>query len=109
MASRTHCALKAANGERVDGPNFKVRECIDAREINECMERIVPQVPDGHKLIRELMRYSHFIETDWHTAYNSLVVDPRDRHIMARWTALGLCQPTCMQFGVKMLRLCTVI
>ncbi|MGB1481666.1 MAG: hypothetical protein ACPG66_09885, partial [Flavobacteriales bacterium] len=59
VASRTHFAKKAAKGEGVNGPNFKIRECGDYREINECIERTVPVLPDGHKLIRELQQYSH--------------------------------------------------
>ena len=101
VASRTHFALKAASGERLDGPNFKVRECGDYREVNECIERIVPDVPDGHSLIRKIMRYSHHIEFDWHSAYNGIVVHPDHRHVLARHTALGLHQPTRLQFGVK--------
>jgi hypothetical protein len=57
VASRTHFALKAAAGERIDGPNFKIRECGDYREVNECIERIVPIVPDGHSLIRKVCRF----------------------------------------------------
>ena len=33
-ASRTHFALKAAAGERLDGPSFKLRECGDYRNVN---------------------------------------------------------------------------
>ena len=101
VASRTHFALKAASGERLDGPNFKVRECGDYREVNECIRRIVPVVPNGHDLIRKVMRFSHHIELDWQMAYNSIVVHPDHRHVLARHTALGLFQPTRLQFGIK--------
>ena len=44
-ASRTHFALKAAAGERLDGPNHKIRECGDYRAVNDQIAKLVPSVP----------------------------------------------------------------
>ncbi|MGB1481639.1 MAG: RNase H-like domain-containing protein, partial [Flavobacteriales bacterium] len=99
--SRTHFALKAASGERLDGPNHKVRECGDYREVNDQIEKMVTNVPDGPMMVRNVARFSHFIETDWHTAYNALLVAENNRDILARHTPLGPMRPTRLQFGIK--------
>ena len=99
--SRTHFALKAASGERLDGPNHKVRECGDYREVNDQIEKMVTNVPDGPMMVRNVARFSHFIESDWHTACNALLVEASNRDILTRHTPLGPMRPTRLQFGIK--------
>ena len=99
--SRTHFALKAAAGERNDGPNHKIRECGDYREVNEQIEKIVTNVPDGHMMIKCVAKFSHHIESDWHTAYNSMSIHKDHRDILTRCTPLGPKRPSRLQFGIK--------
>ena len=100
-ASRTHFALKAAAGERLDGPNHKIRECGDYRAVNERIEKVVPNIPKGEDLVREVAKLSHFIESDWHSAHNSIGLDEQSRNVLARHTPIGIMRPTRLQFGSK--------
>ena len=104
-ASRPHVVKKPPPGVHPDDADIKdckLRVCGDYRAVNECFEKISPNLPLGTDELKRTAGYRWYIESDAHGCYQAFVLAlGPSREALAVHTPIGLVQPTVLPFGQK--------
>ena len=104
-ASRPHVVKKPPPGVHPDDADIKdckLRVCGDYRAVNECFEKISPNLPLGTDELKRTAGHRWYIESDAHGCYQAFILaSGPSREALAVHTPIGLVQPTVLPFGQK--------
>lgn len=79
----------------------EMRMCVDYRKVNQSVRRDAYPLPRIEETLELMHGAQYFSTLDLTAAYNQIEVDPRDQHITAFTTPLGLYEYSRMPFGLS--------
>lgn len=79
----------------------EMRMCVDYRKLNQRVRRDAYPLPRIEETLDAMNGAQYFSTLDLTAAYNQIEVDPRDQHVTAFTTPLGLYEYTRMPFGLS--------